>query len=227
MLIKSVKTKLKGIHAHVLPDLPHGAPGVGAAGVNDERRRLMQALRQIDDLRKELMTQREARFQEGFEAGKKMAYEQTLTEMKQQVKNLAITVDGVREKQVHLIERVREFTVDFALQIVEKIIGSEAIANVKVDRQRLLDIVNDVADRFADSAKFVFRLHPEVAASIEEHREEIQANLPASVAFTVIEDPSLKKCDCLVESDFGILDARLETQLQQIRHAVHERGEPA
>lgn len=227
MLLKSVKIKRKSIHAHVLPDLPHGALGTGVAGVNDERRRLTQALRQIDELRKELMTQREARFQDGFEAGKKMAYEQTLTEMQQQVKNLATTVEGVREKQVDLIERVREFTVDFALQIVEKIIGSAAIANVKIDRQRLLDIVSDVADHFADSVKFVFRVHPEVAATIEEHREEIQANLPNRGAFTIIEDPSLKKCDCLVESDFGILDARLETQLQQIRHAVHERGETA
>lgn len=223
MLIKNAKDKLKGIHTHVLPALAHGEFG-HKGGVNDGRGRYADALQQIDELRNELATQTETRFKEGFEAGKKMAYEETLAEMKDHVTSLGCAIAAVRDQQAHLVHSSREFVVDFALQIVDRMVGTEAVASLRVDRERLLEIVNEAVAHFADSAKFVFRGHPEMVVNLEDERDAIQANLPDGASFATVEDPSLKKCDCLVESDFGILDARIEAQLQQIGLVLHEKG---
>ena len=78
-------------------------------------------------------------------------------------------------------------------------------------------MVENALKEFADTSTYVIRVHKESAELVEQYKSDIDEKLPDQVSISIIEDPSLRQNDCLIETDFGVLDGCIESQLKEIK----------
>jgi type III secretion protein L len=120
----------------------------------------------------------------------------------------------IAEASLAVIARSEERIVALALQIAERIIGA-----INDD-----EVVRRVASRtlqLATHSSFVrLRVAPSAVASV---REQLDAILPPSIsaaAVEVIGDARITDPGCVLETDAGLIDATVESQLAAIRRGL-------
>ena len=67
------------------------------------------------------------------------------------------------------------------------------------------------------------RVHPDDAAAVTARRDALAARAPRGAALEVVADESVGRAGCVIETAFGRVDARLETQLAALERALTEQ----
>jgi flagellar biosynthesis/type III secretory pathway protein FliH len=104
--------------------------------------------------------------------------------------------------------------------VARRILETDLTANV----EHLVGLVRNAIRRLGESRHIKLQLCPEDARLIEEALKKDGAQSMSSVAAAQIEvsvDPSLQRGDCLVTGDLGTVDGRINTRLEELRHALH------
>jgi flagellar assembly protein FliH len=120
-----------------------------------------------------------------------------------------------------MIRQTERQMVQLALAIARRVVRRE----VTVDHDLTLMMARVALDRLGDSTSVVIRLHPdEYAATIGR-----PDGVPWSGSHvSVVADASVSRGGCLVESDFGYVDASVDAQFQEIARALLvEEGQDA
>jgi len=102
------------------------------------------------------------------------------------------------------------------VRIAKKLIGEE----LRTTPDCVVGIVKEAVRSARRAKKLVIQVHPADAAVLEERLPALRASTNAAREIEVIRDPSLAQGDCIVETDIGIIDARLETQLNNVERAL-------
>ncbi|MFQ5674770.1 MAG: FliH/SctL family protein [bacterium] len=176
--------------------------------------------RQIAELQRELDTIRESSYKEGFQEGEKAGAEQAASSMQFQTEQLKNVIEAIQQRQNEIISHSEDFVLKFAFKVAEKILGSHALADVRIDKKKLQTIIHGSLEQFPDSSKYTLKVHKETATVLGQYTQEIMSKFENPVEIAIREEPTLKIGDCLVETDFGILDARIESQFNMIRKDV-------
>jgi type III secretion system HrpE/YscL family protein len=103
-----------------------------------------------------------------------------------------------------------------ALVAAERLVGEAIVA----DPARLATIVGDGLARARRARDVVVRVHPDDAPHVESLRSAIAARAGRPATFSVRPDADLTRGSCLVETDLGTIDARLETKLDALARAL-------
>ena len=142
----------------------------------------------------EYIARREAGYADGVEMGR-MAHAEKMME----------TVLA----SVEFIEKIESTVVDVVTQSVRKIVGD-------LDEDaRIRRIVATALAQVRGEQKGVVR----VAPSDEPAVSEALAAMTSGAYLNVVADPRLKPSSCILESNLGVIDASLETQLKALEHA--------
>jgi type III secretion protein L len=162
-----------------------------------------------DEIRREALEEtarlRDEAYREGME--KSLAeFEQNLLEA------LEIRERVWRETEKDLLR--------LAVRLAEKIIGRE----IKAEKRTVTDIVAAALQNARQQEKLTVRVNPSDLSLIEEEREKF---LPSGRARFIdfIADPRVASGGCLIESEVGTIDARLETQLRVLERALLAQSE--
>lgn len=107
--------------------------------------------------------------------------------------------------------------VKLAVGIARKVLGEE----LRLNPDAVLAIARQSLAGARRSREITLRVNPSDAPGFEQ--AEAALRLPASVALEVRPDPAIESGGCVIETDLGVIDARLETQLRVIERAL-ERG---
>lgn len=120
---------------------------------------------------------------------------------------------GVEMERERMMVEAEPQMVRMVMGIVEKIIGREVAAGA------ILDVVKQALTQSAGQ-KLVIRIHPSDLATVKANQPDILAAVGPLRSVAVREDESIPAGGCVVESEVGMVDARLETQLAAIRKAL-------
>ncbi|MFQ5705941.1 MAG: FliH/SctL family protein [bacterium] len=159
-------------------------------------------------------------FNDGLQQGEKTGFEKGLRSVEGEIKSLTDLVGSIARQQQEILSKSEQFVVDFALKVVEKILGVEEISNLRIDENKLRRIIGEALNQFAESTKYNIRVHRDSAETIEKYKSQIFDTLPRHVELSVTADPSLKPSEYLIESEHGVIDARIATQLNEIKNVV-------
>ena len=122
------------------------------------------------------------------------------------------TIEQVSGLAEEITKRVETDVVELALQIAKKIVGRE----VTFDRDIALTLVKVSLKKLHSRAIAQIRLHPEDFAYVQNHREKIDFH--GSLEF--VEDKSISIGGCLIHTDTGDIDARIDSQFEEIAHGL-------
>ena len=127
--------------------------------------------------------------------------------------NLTRTIREVSVLRDEISERVENDVVVLALEVAKKIVGRE----VMFDREIALTLVRVSLKKINSRAPLAqIHLNPEDYAYVESRRDQIDFR----GALELVEDDSISAGGCLVHTETGEVDARIESQFEEIAHGL-------
>jgi flagellar assembly protein FliH len=125
---------------------------------------------------------------------------------------LTATIENISGLADEVTRRAEADVVELALQIAKKVVGRE----VTIDREIALTLVKVSLSKLNNRSVAKVHLNPEDLAFVDAHREACDFR----GALELIEDRSISPGGCLVHTETGDIDARIESQFDVIAHGL-------
>jgi len=140
--------------------------------------------------------------------------------------SLGAALDALSRPLAHVDEEVHAQIAELAVSIARGLLRRE----LRADPTQIVGIVRETVALLPASVRGVrVLLHPEDAALV---RERLPAGGPEQ-AWSIAEDPVLARGDCRVQTEYALIDARIEARLNETLQALlgdersQSRGEQA
>lgn len=131
------------------------------------------------------------------------------------MEKVAHAVEVLRLTAARLAEQARSDALEIGFQVARRVVEAE----LQTSPETLFALVRSALKRAGDSRRIVIRLHPEdarvIAASVASGDLAV-----AAAGVEVQPDATLERGDCLVDTDFGQVDGRLQTRLDELHRAA-------
>jgi flagellar assembly protein FliH len=115
-----------------------------------------------------------------------------------------------------LAEQVRSDVLELALLVARRIVETELSANI----EPLFRVIRTVVRRAGESRRIIIHLCPEDAIRVEVAGGA--KAVPGTASVEIMPDHSLSAGDCVVEADFGTVDGRIDTRMEELRRILAE-----
>lgn len=121
--------------------------------------------------------------------------------------------------QAELAKRAERDATQAALLVAGQLLG----ATLQAEPEKILALLKPHLARMRRAQRIVLRLHPEDAAWLQAHPaplETLRAQHTLASSLELRGDPTITRGGCVVESNIGDLDARVETRLSLLANAL-------
>jgi type III secretion protein L len=118
--------------------------------------------------------------------------------------------------QRELVERAERDILTVALAVAEKILGKD----LERDPSLVAEICAAAIDNVRASHQVVVRVHPSDAPLLRELREQVMERAGRVKEIRFKEDTDVAQSGCIIETDGGVIDAQLATQLAVLRDVL-------
>jgi flagellar biosynthesis/type III secretory pathway protein FliH len=121
------------------------------------------------------------------------------------------------------VEGAKPQIVRLALRVAEKVLRRK----LETEPESLLPMVDEALRSLSaqQPARVVIRAHPDDRGVLEVRRQHWLDRNPGLATLQVVADESFPRGGCRIESDFGMVDASLDTQLRVIERHLLGEGE--
>jgi len=174
---------------------------------------LAEARTQADRMRKEA---KEQGYQQGHAEGLAQAREEIIAELKPVLEEFIRTNQGLLNYRGEILQAAEEEIFELALLIGTKILHTE----LRMHPEVILSVVRHVLDRAVGWGESVVHVNPEDRSLIEEHLAELNEAAEGVSVIRLEADPAISRGSCVLHSNFGEVDARLERQHDEIEAAL-------
>lgn len=156
-------------------------------------------------------------FAKGYAQGERAGAEAAATRAEGMLRRLAQTVAELVALRAEIVRRTERQAVQLILAIAERVVQRE----VTLDRQLLVGMARAALDRLGDQGAATIRLHPD-------DYHVICADRPFTDEgpVRVVPDAVVSRGGCLVQSDFGFIDATPDAQFRELAQALFADGSP-
>ncbi len=151
-------------------------------------------------------------FAKGFAQGERAGNEAAGQRGEAMLRRLTQTLEELTTLRAQMIHQTERQMVQLALAVARRIVHRE----VSIDQDLLIAMARVALDRLGESARVTVRLHP----------DEFQTTAAARAAdwtgttVQVVADARVGRGGCRVESDFGLMDAGVDAQIQELARAL-------
>lgn len=163
-------------------------------------------------LPEDIQEREEKAYQFGVEDGKKLALEEVQEKLTSSILSLE---EGIRAFQHSANTMFREnepVVFELAIGIASRILKKE----IQQDPQMIRNIAADAIRLVEDKHRLLIRANPENVQVLQEYASESLAGLQGIDKVEILEDSRIEPGGCVVESQSGIVDAQIKTQLAEI-----------
>lgn len=154
--------------------------------------------------------------EQGFKQGKNSGYEAGYSEG---IAKANILEEGIKDKEKALeeayekeIEKIEPLLVDTIIEVIEKVLPIQLLDKKDI----VLHLLKSALAKIDNSKEFIVRVSKEDAYFVKEKKEFITSKVSRAASVEIVEDMSLSKNQCMIETDGGIFDCSLDTQLNAL-----------
>lgn len=151
-------------------------------------------------------------FTKGYAQGERAGLEAGGQRAEAMLRRLAATLEELGTLREEMVRQTEQQLVQLALAIARRVLHREA----SIDPELAAALAHVALERLGPSSPAVIRLHPDDYGTVTGH----QADLWNGRAVKVVPDPAVARGGCLVESDFGYIDASVDAQVNEIARAM-------
>lgn len=167
--------------------------------------------------RREAETIKQEAKRSGYEEGKR----QGQAEIQQKMKEALETLNDAIKARKKIIKDAEAEILRLALKSAEQIIRSE----VSLHRDVCLNIVSEAISRVSDREQVIVRVNREDAEYIKKYKDRLSGIVDGIRSFSILEDNQIEPGGCIVETNLGYIDARINTKIESIEDAFRKLSE--
>lgn len=189
----------------------------------DEARQIIQEAEQkaIDienDARSRMDEQMKTGYTDGFQKGQEAGFKEGNLEAQRLTDRLHTIIERMMDKRQEILAETEQQIVDLVLMMTRKIVKviSENQKNVVVSN--VVQSLRKVKGR----GDVIIRVNLNDVAMTTEHIKEFLSAAENVKNISVVEDSTVDRGGCIIETDFGSIDARISSQLNEIEQRVLE-----
>jgi flagellar assembly protein FliH len=152
----------------------------------------------------------------GYEVGREEAARTQAVEMESMRATIQDFVDLIDAERRQLWLDAEPQIIAFVLEIAGKVVKDEA----RVNRDVALSVVRNALRRVVDTGNIRIRVHMEDLDTIRSSRDELATLLESIRDVEIVADRRVDPGGCVVETGSGTIDAKLDTQLDEVAAAL-------
>jgi len=180
----------------------HKAHGGGSPGDSET----------IQRLEEEYQARSENSYKFGFEDGRKIGLDEGREEVRSTVEALRRMLASVSEERLKLLRDAETAVFELTLSIARRIIHREVQINPEIIRRVVAESLRLVEER----QSIQLRVSPSDWKHVKSYEQELIGTSHGIKALEIREDERIEPGGCVIESESGIVDARIQTQLDEI-----------
>jgi flagellar assembly protein FliH len=157
----------------------------------------------------------QAAFENGRRAGETALNEQLLRQRNETIELQRGILTALQTALPKVAHEAESALIDLALESAKKI-----IAGMPVDSALVEGTVREALRQAEDSAEIIVQLHPEDLALLRQHQSDVLNGSPDSGPLRFVHASEIGRGGCIIQTRFGLIDARRETKIEQLRQSL-------
>jgi len=158
--------------------------------------------------------------QEAYEKGFNTGKEEGIKTGEEIIKKTLVEIQNVlieaKHKREEIIQTNQEIIINLALMIAKKIIKTELVTN----KEAILKNLKQALRKVRDKEKIKVKVNPVHLAELGLRKEELLAQVSGIEGIDFEEDKSIEPGGCIIETNFGLIDATISSQLEIVQEAL-------
>lgn len=172
------------------------------------------------DRRREDEAASEQARQDGFDAGYVDGAKQAEAEVLGQYEHMLDNAKTIIEQAVHAKQQItleaEPFLIDLSCAIAEKIVGRQ----LTVEPEWFIEQIRRVLQRRKEQGIITLCVSPSQFGFVQDARDELVLAIDSQAELQILPDPTVREHGCVIRSSFGSIDARIDTQLDEIKKGL-------
>ncbi len=155
-------------------------------------------------------------YQKGFEEGKREGLRLGRDEVAQVVSQLKAISGAILEAKKEIINQAQREVVELALAIAKRVVR----ANVQVNKEIIINMVEETLRRTVDRERIVIRVNPSDVEVIKSNRSQYTSSIEGIENLEIVADRRVSPGGCVVETNTGSVVADIDAQLEEIKEKL-------
>ena len=155
-------------------------------------------------------------YENGFRQGEKAGMEIAEHKMEAVMRRYADAILEINKLRSSLYVQVEREVVKLAVAVAKKIVHRE----IQVDRDIIQTLVRVALGHVAEKSSVTIHLNPTDYNYLLELRAELSQSEGRDIA--LLSDKSIERGGCLIQTDCGDIDARVQEEFREVEHAFFE-----
>ena len=157
-------------------------------------------------------------YDEGLKEGQKNGYDSGKEEVNRMIDRSHKILEAVLNRREQILSETEEQIVQLVLLMTRKVVKVMSDNQKSVVMANVLSALKKVKAR----GEVTIRVNLEDVKLTTEHIKDFTEQVESVSGITVVEDSSVDKGGCIVETDFGAIDARISSQLSELENKILE-----
>jgi flagellar assembly protein FliH len=210
----------------IIRDAESYAESVVAEASEEAKRIRQEANEEVERWWRQRRTDDETAAANAREAGHQAGYRQGLEEAEAQIRSqyeqLLGEAQSIIESAVamkhQLIQESEPFLIELSCSIAEKIITRQ----LSIEPEWSIELIKKVLMRRREQGIITLCVSAEHFQFVLDAREELMLAIDSQAELQIIPDPTVHDQGCVIRSSFGSIDARIDTQLNEIKKGLQQ-----
>lgn len=183
----------------------------------------LKALQDAERIREQAQREGYQRgYEEGYQHGAHEARQHADAKLQQTVESLRAqlqqVIEDIRAQHEAYLQHAESQMLELALEVMRKVVREE----LKLQPAHVLAIVRDTLRRVQPFERLRLRVNPIDLETVRQHRPTLLQIVDGIEGIEIVEDRRVDPGGCIIETEQGVYDARIRTQLSEIERALRE-----
>ena len=154
-------------------------------------------------------------FQQGFSAGEKVGFEAGTKRVDPLINSFNQGLEQLKNIRREIHQKIEKEVAQLALSIAKKVVCHE----VKTTEETVVCVAREALSRVENPGKIKVKLNPADLQFIQDTKSQLSHFLHNAASIRFEAQDSIQSGGCVIETDMGDLDARIEKQFQAIEES--------
>jgi flagellar assembly protein FliH len=157
----------------------------------------------------------EAAYERGRREAEKALSEQLIQQRNEMLELQQGVLSSLRNAMPQLIRESEQALIDLALEVAQKI-----VVGIPISSEMIEAAIREAVGQIEQNTDITVQLHSDDLALLRKHDSPIFAGLPGADTLKFSGSPDVSRGGCILQTRFGLLDARRETKIEQLKKSL-------